>query len=79
MLQKEHEEAIDLYKDALKAVGADVSAYVFEIKDNKIRIGHVEEGFCQWSMRYFSPIEFKRMAKSRRLDLKIGDPKKSWG
>ena len=76
MIMPEHEEAIDSYRDALKEIGADLSEYTFKIQDNRIRIGHVDEGFVQWSMTWYTPAEFKRMARARKQNLTKGDPRK---
>ena len=72
-------EAIDEYICALRSVGADLFSYHFKFANGKVCLGHGrEEDFVQWSMMWHTPEELMKMAKRRRLDLKIGDPKKPY-
>jgi hypothetical protein len=72
-------EAIQEYIAALDAVGAELSEYQFEIANGRIRMGYVVGPSAldvQWGMRSFTPEEFVKMAEMRRMNLKIGDPRR---
>ena len=73
-------EAVEAYIEALRHVGVDILKYQFRVGDNKkICLGHVwgnEIDQVQWAMLWHTPKEFAKLAKMRRLDLSIDDPKK---
>lgn len=72
-------EAVEEYVHALRSVGADLFSYHFKLGHNKICLGHGrEEDNIQWGMMWHTPEEFSKMAKRRRLGLKIGDPRKPY-
>jgi hypothetical protein len=73
-------KAVHAYIDALKAVGADILNYQFRVEGGKICLGHIwglGAYEVQWGMLWHTPEEFSKMAKMRRLDESIGDPKKA--
>ena len=73
------QQALDEYVSALSDVGADLFSHHFRFEGDKICIGHGrEEDHIQWGMTWHSPEEFYKMAKRRRLNLRIGDPKKPY-
>lgn len=74
-------EAVEAYIAALDDVGVERMKHQFKIERGKICLGHVwgeEVDEVQWGMQWHTPKEFAKMAKMRRMDLAIGDPKKPW-
>lgn len=72
------QEAVDEYRDALRAVGADPNKVQFKVKGKWICLGHCYGPAAedvQWGMMWHTPEKFSKVAKMRRLDLGRGDPK----
>jgi hypothetical protein len=71
-------EAVNEYIAALKAVGQDTSMYQFKVNGTWICLGRAygpNVADVQWGMTWYTPEQFSKVAKMRRLDLGRGDPK----
>ena len=71
-------EAVEDYIAALHTVNVDILDYQFQVEGGKIRLGHGRDADVQWSMLWHTPEEFMKLARRRRLNTPIGDPKKPY-